>query len=65
MSTQSSISLGLAWENYPLENAVYFTPGKDHTFYRQLLSQDPTRIFEHDRMTFEVIRMVCGSNGKS
>lgn len=63
--TSSDQNPCLAWEDYPLENAGYFTPGKDRTFYRQLLNQNQTRIFELDRIKLEVIRMVRSDNCKS
>jgi hypothetical protein len=46
-----------------MENGVYFTPRKDRTFYRQLLTQDSARIFEPDQIEFEV--MYAPPDGKS
>lgn len=55
----------LTWEDYRLENSVYFTPGKDRTFYRELLSQNQGRIFELDCIELEVIRVLRRDNSKS
>lgn len=68
MSTQAGVvrhSSPPTGHDYPLEKEVYLAPGKDRSFYRQILYQDPTRLFESDRIFCEVMRFIENSGSES
>ena len=45
------------WEEYPLENAMYSTPGKDLALFQNLLVRDQSHLFESYNFEFEILRL--------
>lgn len=42
-------------EEHPLKDAPYSIPGKDETFYENLLSKNQSRLFEAGEFMFEIL----------
>jgi hypothetical protein len=51
-------------EEHLLKDALYLIPGKDETFYENLLSKNQSRLFEAGEFMFEILCLLHNNEGK-